>query len=60
MAVDITDAEKLARGVLLYFNTSPWTSEHQEMWELVTGTKDTNAKNLCDLARKVRKEEETR
>lgn len=58
--VRMSDAEKLARGVLLYFDASPWTADKQEQWHLVTGTDEANSKNLCDMARRVRQREEAK
>lgn len=51
----MSDAERLARAVLLFFSSTPWTIEKQREWQMLTGTLDGNAtsKTLCDLAREM-------
>jgi hypothetical protein len=55
----ISDAEKLARAVLLFHRGGSWTEHDHEMWIVLTGQHDATTKTLCDLARKVRAAEET-
>jgi hypothetical protein len=54
----ISDAEKLARAVLLFHRGGEWTPYDREMWVVLTGQSDATTKTLCDLARKVRAAEE--
>lgn len=56
----ISDAEKLARAVLLFWQGGAWSEEQQTLWEACTGTANTTTRALCDLARKVRSQEEAR
>jgi hypothetical protein len=60
MPVEITDAEKLARAVLMFFKGDPWSAADGEMWLHLTGSTVSTTKTLCDLARKVRSAEEVR
>lgn len=48
-----SDAERLARAVLLFHKGPPWDRQDQENWNAVTGTLECSSKNLCDLARYV-------
>lgn len=59
-AAPMTDAEKLARAVLLFFRGDPWSPIDGEIWEHLTGTRVSTTRTLCDLARKVRAAEEAR
>jgi hypothetical protein len=52
--IDMTDAEKLARAVLLFHGTIEWTADIREDWLFLTGSEEATTKTLCDLARKVR------
>lgn len=58
MTVNISDAEKLARAVLLWFDPGAWGDRNRDVWRELTGTDDATTKTLCDLARKVRSAEE--
>jgi hypothetical protein len=60
MAVELSNAEKLARAVLLFHSSGPWDKERQEFWKSLTGTYESTSKSLCNLARVVRVEEETK
>lgn len=55
----ITDAEKLARAVLLFHQGGEWTPEMRELWRVYTGYRDGTTKVLCDLARRVLAKEES-
>ena len=54
----MSQAEKLARAVLLFFRGGQWTQDDREMWIVLTGQRDATTKALCDLAREVRGQEE--
>lgn len=54
----MSDAEKLARAVLMFFNGKPWSIEDARMWKDVTGQDDATTRVLCDLAREVKAAEE--
>lgn len=56
--IEISDAERLARAVLLWHRGGPWSAEDREMWRHYTGSDDATTKVLCDLARRVRAAEE--
>jgi hypothetical protein len=56
--IPFSNAERLARAVLLFHRGGRWTEDDQEMWEALTGAKDATTKALCDLARVVRGQEE--
>jgi len=58
MPVELTDAEKLARAVLLFHKAAPWMKSDDEIWVALTGSDQVTTKVLCDLARKVRQQEE--
>jgi hypothetical protein len=45
--------ERLARAVLLFHRSGPWTPEDRQMWTALTGEAEATTKALCDLARKV-------
>jgi hypothetical protein len=54
----ISDSERLARAVLLFHRGGRWTAGDTEMWETLTGELQVTTKVLCNLARRVRKNEE--
>jgi hypothetical protein len=54
----MTDAERLARAVLLFHRGGMWTEMDREEWELLTGSGEASTKTLCDLARRTAPEEE--
>lgn len=54
----MSNAERLARAVLLFHHGSPWTADDAEMWVTLTGSQDATTRTLCNLARRVRREEE--
>lgn len=58
MPVEMSDAEKLARAVLLFFEGGPWTEDYRETWKLLTGSDVATTRSLGELARKVRAQEE--
>ena len=50
----MSDAERLARAVLLFHNGGPWTDQERATWVALTGDYDaTTVKLLCDLARRI-------
>lgn len=49
----MTDAERLARAVLLFHSESPWTPEKQATWRQLTGEPECTTVKLCNLARKI-------
>lgn len=59
-AAAITDTEKLAMAVLLFHRGGEWSPSDGELWRLYTGYGDATTKVLCDLARRVRSQEEKR
>lgn len=54
----ISNAERLARAVLLFFRGGRWTRLDDEQWAALTGSETASSRALCDLARMVRSEEE--
>lgn len=58
MMARLTSAERLARACLMFFNASIWTAGDREVWHALTGYRDCTTVVLCDLARRVRTEEE--
>lgn len=54
----IGNAERLARAVLLFHRGVPWSDEDIAIWKALTGEWDATTKVLCDLARRVRAQEE--
>lgn len=58
MPVELSDAEKLARAVRLYFKGSPWTADDSDRWQFLTGTRECNSRTLCDFARAIERKEE--
>jgi hypothetical protein len=57
MAV-LSNAECLARAVLLFHRSGPWTDWDREVWRALTGTDDATTRTLCMLARMIEHEEE--
>jgi hypothetical protein len=49
----MTDAERLARAVLLFHRGGPWTAEDAATWRSVAGSEDASTRALCDLARRL-------
>lgn len=54
----LSNAERLARAVLMFFDPSEWTREKREQWLALTGTDSCTSMVLGNLARQVRDEEE--
>lgn len=50
----MTDAEKLARAVLLFHDGEVWTSAKRQEWLELTGAHDATTRTFCDLARRVK------
>jgi hypothetical protein len=47
----MSDAERLARAVLMFHQGSPWLPSDAISWQALTGERDCTTKALCDLAR---------
>lgn len=56
----ISNAERLARAVLMFFDPGEWNAGRREEWLAITGRDECSSKVLGDLAREVRAEEERR
>jgi hypothetical protein len=54
---EISNAERLARAVLLFHDSAEWTDQQREVWTALTGEHDATTRVLCDLARRVRNQE---
>ena len=54
----LSNAERLARAVLLFHRGGPWTASDHEVWQALTGAHCATTRTLCDLARQVRDEAE--
>jgi len=54
----MTDAERLAKAVLLFHGGGPWFARDRELWSALTGEREATTKVLCDLARRIRATEE--
>jgi hypothetical protein len=49
----MTDAERLARAVLLFHHGGEWTQADRDQWLALTGSAEATIKVLCDLARRI-------
>jgi predicted NUDIX family NTP pyrophosphohydrolase len=49
----MTDAERLARAVLLFHGGGPWTDHERAIWHALTGEHEATTRALCDLARRM-------
>jgi hypothetical protein len=49
----MSDAERLARALLLFHRGGPWTGMDRNEWVMLTGEEEATTKVLCDLARKI-------
>jgi hypothetical protein len=49
----MSEGEKLARAVLLFFRGGHWSACDREVWQALTGSEDATTRALCDLARRV-------
>lgn len=56
----LSTAERLARAVLMFFDSGEWTADRREQWLAVTGRDECVSRVLGDLARQVRAEEEAK
>jgi hypothetical protein len=54
----ISDAERLARAVLMFFGQGRWTAWNAEIWLALTGKEEATTKVLGDLAREILIKEE--
>lgn len=53
----ISDAERLARAVILFYSAVTWDDPERALWLSLTGESDATTRVLCDLARVVRDKE---
>lgn len=60
MAVEMSDAEKLARAVLMFYAGTAWGDNERETWLMLTGSDEATTRTLGNLARRVRAQEEMR
>jgi hypothetical protein len=58
--IEISQAERLARAVILFFRGGPWSEQDRELWRHYTGSDDATTRTLCDLARRIEREESAR
>ena len=56
----MTGAERLARAVLLFHRVAAWTEDNKAEFEEITGSREATTAALCDLAREVLADEQTR
>ncbi len=49
----MTEHEKLARALLLFHDGGTWGQAKKDLWRYLTGSDDATPRALCDLARKV-------
>jgi hypothetical protein len=56
----MTGAERLARAVLLFHKGGEWTSDNLAEWEIVTDSSEVSTEVLCDVARQVLADVDTR
>jgi hypothetical protein len=49
----MTDGEKLAIAVLLFYAQGPWDESKRDKWRAVMGHDDANTKAMGNLARKI-------
>jgi hypothetical protein len=54
----MTEAEKLARMVLLFYSASPWSSQAATDWKACAGNREVTTRAVADQARKVLAEAE--
>lgn len=57
-AARLSNAERLSRAVLLFFDPGDFNDEKRAAWKALTGNDECSSKRLGDLAREVRAEEE--
>jgi hypothetical protein len=60
MPVEMSDAEKLARAVLMFYQGGAWGDNDRETWVMLTGSEDVTTRTIGNLARRVRAQEEMR
>lgn len=53
----MTEAQKLAKAVLMFFRGGDFGAEQKATWLALTGSDEATTKTLCDLARKVEAQE---
>jgi hypothetical protein len=50
---EISDAERLARAVLLFHRGGPWRGVDRNEWAMLTDNEEATTTVLCDLARRI-------
>jgi hypothetical protein len=53
----VSALERLARAVLRFHRGGPWTEQERIEWVMLTGEEAATTKVLCDLARRLLREE---
>jgi hypothetical protein len=56
----LSDAERLARAVVLFFKGTAWTPQDTENWTALTGMKECSNRALCNFARLIERKEATK
>lgn len=49
----MSDGERLARAVLMFYSGNDWRPERQKIWYELTGKREATTTVLGDLARKI-------
>jgi hypothetical protein len=49
----MSDGERLARAVLVFYSPGYWDATKRALWLALTGSEEATTKTLADLARKV-------
>lgn len=52
----MTPLERLVRAVLLFHGNGPWLPEKSDEWWTLTSNREATTRVLCDLARRLLKE----
>jgi hypothetical protein len=55
----MTDTQRLAAAVLLFYKGGLWTDEDRAHWHFLTGSEEATTRTLCNLARAVQRRDET-
>jgi hypothetical protein len=53
MPIEISDAKRLARAVLMFYSGNPWTHTDRKVWKELTGHEEATTRVLGNLAREV-------
>jgi hypothetical protein len=49
----VSDTERLARAIILFYKGGPWSPEDTQRWIELTNAPSVTTKELCNLARRV-------